>query len=294
LVSDDISSIGDALRWGERELGESGIDDFKISAEVLLRHILGVNRSEFLTNVNRSIESGLFKIYKDYIRRRARHEPLQYITGVTEFYDVVIKCDKRALIPRPETEILVETVISRLKGSADISILDIGAGSGNIVCALAKNFPDAQVIGVDISPDAIALASDNAEINGLSSKVEFVLGDISDSGFVVSLGKFDCVISNPPYVSESDRQMLQPEVRDFEPAIALFSPDDPLRFYKVITRACGTLLKDGGLLAFEIGHGQQIEIAGIMRDNDFFQIEIINDLAGIPRVITGLLSLKSS
>jgi len=288
LVSDKSPDSRELLNWGRAKLKSAGIEDCDISAEILLREALGLSRAELLTNIDFVPNHSQAEKYRKFIDQRSRRMPLQYITRLTEFYNVFIKCDPRALIPRPETEILVETVIRKLKHLEFPSILDIGTGSGNIAIALAKNIDGAQSVGVDISEKALELARSNATLNGVSGRSRFVAGDISDVKFVESLGHFDCVVSNPPYVSEAQKDMLQPEVIEFEPKVALFSPGNPLRFFEIIVGATTHLLREKGVMAFEVGLGQAGDIKKMMLSAGFESVEISKDLAGRDRVITAI------
>ena len=290
MIAGPESDIGSLLDWGKKHLRKNGIEDYDTSAEALLEKITGLSRSELLINPGRSVTHEKMEEYRNLVRRRAQHVPLQYLLGYVEFYNVRIKCDSRALIPRPETEILVDVVLKKIQGMKSPRILDIGTGSGNIAIALARNSINAYVVGVDISIDALNLALENAIANEVQDRISLIAGDILDEKFVANLGAFDCVVSNPPYVAEFEKEKLQPEVIEFEPEIALFSPGDPLRFFRAITEAAPRILKTSGLIAFEIGLGQASEIKRIMTLG-FEKLAFLKDLSGIDRVITG--NLKS-
>jgi release factor glutamine methyltransferase len=289
LTAGPDADVGSLLRWGAELLKKNHIENYRVSAESLLGHILGTARFALLLDPNRQLNNEQAEKYKDLVIRRSEHVPLQYLIGYVEFYNVKIKCDPRALIPRPETEILVDAVINHLEKRKAPRILDIGAGSGNITIALTKNIPGSQVLGVDISEAALDLAAENALANRVGDRVEFLAGDILDHSFVATLGEFDCVVANPPYVAEYEKSKLQPEVVEFEPPEALFSYGDPLRFFKAIVASAPEILKPGGLLAFEIGMGQIEDIRRIMAGK-FIDIESRMDLSGIDRVIIGYLS----
>ncbi len=222
MVSDDEPDVRTLLARAKDRLKRAGIPDYVISAEIILRDLLNFSHSELILNAATRIDLKTAKRYEELIDKRSNRHPLQYLTGSTEFYNMELRCDARALIPRPETEVLVETVIEKLEGKGQLSILDIGTGSGNIAIALARNLPGSRVTGVDISEAALDLAADNVELNNVQDTVELLAGDIDDDAFVSSLGSFDCVVSNPPYVSEEEADNLQPEVIEFEPHIALF------------------------------------------------------------------------
>jgi len=279
------------VKWGKKILKEGGVEDFTVSAEQLLAHILNKNRSEILIDISSEINKKDIEYYKRNISRRLTREPLQYIVGLTEFYNVTIKCDKRALIPRPETEILCETVIDIFKDEKPTRILDIGTGSGAIALALWKNIIKLNIVATDISSEALDLAAENAVLNEAGVEIEFIHGDIYDNIFVSSLGKYDCIVSNPPYVSENEKDILQPEVIEHEPHLALFSPGDSLAFYRRIIKISDSLLNSGGLLAFETGYEQAAKVSDMMRTG-FDKIKIIKDLTGISRVVTGIFAGK--
>ena len=286
LASEDDLDLAALLRWGTDRLKSAGIDDYEISAEIILRDILDLSRSELILQTDKRVDSNKINQYKSLIEKRSKRVPLQYLVKFVEFYNIRIKCDQRALIPRPETEILVETVIKRLEGIDSPLILDVGTGSGNIAIALAKTIPGSNVTGIDISEGALELAGINVELNDIRGRLILLSGDIKDDNFVRSLGRFDCVVSNPPYVSETEMNQLQPEVIEFEPKVALFASDDPLSFFKIILRSIPDILLPGGLLAFEVGLEQAENVAELM-SGKFEGIELIRDLAGIERVVIG-------
>lgn len=279
--------LGELLKWGKEALKNAGLEDYDISAELLLRAVLNLNRSQLLLNPDSKINSTDFEKYKELINQRARRIPLQYIIGWIEFYNIKLQIDKRALIPRPETEILVETVIQKLQEIPSPAILDFGTGSGNIAIALAKNIARSNVTGIDISEEALELARSNAKMNLVEDRTHWMRGDIKDDIFIESLGLFDCVVSNPPYVTHMEKDSLQPEVIEHEPHIALFSGNDPLIFFKVIIGNSLYILKPGGLLAFEVGMGQAGYVSKLMKAS-FKEIDTVRDLTGIERVVTGI------
>ena len=281
------NQLGEALKWGRETLKAAGLEDYNISAELLLRSVLDVTRSQLLLNNNSEIFLADFEKYAKLINRRANHVPLQYLIGWVEFYDIKLQIDNRALIPRPETEILVETVIQKLQGISSPTILDIGTGSGNIAIALAKNIAGAAVTGIDISGGALDLARSNAKLNLVENSSRWIMGDIKDQDFVKSIGKFNCVVSNPPYVSLAEKDKLQPEVIEHEPSVALFGGEDPLIFYRTIVGISSYIITLRGLLAFEVGMGQAGDVAALMKAN-FKDVDITRDLAGIERVVTGV------
>ena len=278
--------LGELLKWGKDVLKSAGLDDYYVSAELLLQSVLGLSRSDILLNPNLEINSKDYTKYKSMIEQRASRVPLQYLIGEVEFYNIRLQIDRRALIPRPETEILVETVIDKLRKVSSPAILDIGTGSGNIAIALAKNIAGSHVTGIDVSEDALELARANARLNSVENNTKWINGDIKSNLVWKSLGAFDCVVSNPPYVTFQERGELQPEVIEHEPEVALFSGDDPLTFFKVIIEYSLYILRHGGLLAFEVGMGQAENVCRLM-NSEFIEIETSLDLGGIERVVTG-------
>jgi len=288
LTAGRSPDIGSLLNWGKEHLKKSGIEDFNVSAEALLRNILNLNRPELLLNPKKSVDQNKIDEYKDLIFERAKRVPLQYLIGYVEFYNVTIKCDRRALIPRPETETLVDIVLEKLRRFRSPRILDIGTGSGNIAIALANNIADGFIIGIDISEKALELAKENAAKNNVQSLTKFFMGDVLNKTFTDILDIFDCIVANPPYVAEFEKDKLQPEVIKCEPEMALISPGDPLKFFKAIIGIAPEILERRGLLAFEVGLGQAEMVKDMMspRFTDLFSYK---DLSGIERVVTGIL-----
>jgi release factor glutamine methyltransferase len=225
--------------------------------------------------------------YRTCIKSRAERVPLQYITGEVEFYGLPFKVTPAALIPRPETELLVEKILA-IAATFDpaTKILDIGCGSGIIPVCLAKHLPQAIISAIDISEDAIALAKQNAELNSVQDRINFMNLDVHDAS-VDALGTFNMIVSNPPYVSKEEFGTLQAEIIKYEPAIAVTDSADGYSFYRLITEKCSGLLNTGGSLLFEMGLGQANTITGILRENGFTDIVNYKDYQQIERVILG-------
>ena len=220
--------------------------------------------------------------YYALIERRLSGEPVQYITGETEFYGLPFHVNRDVLIPRPETEHLVEKVLSLAASFANPRIVDVGAGSGAIAVALAHKLPTAQVTAMDISVSALTVARANAKRNDVGCRIRFLQGDLLAP---VADERFEIVVSNPPYVAETDRSSLSVEIRDFEPALALFAGSG-LEIYRRLVPAAHAVLVPGGFLALEIGYGQDAAIAAILAGAGFEPVEFTADLQGIPRVAT--------
>jgi release factor glutamine methyltransferase len=223
----------------------------------------------------------------DLLERRFASEPIQYITGEAEFYGLTFNVNREVLIPRPETEHLVEKAIELAQGlrqagmTSGLRIVDVGTGSGAIAVALARALPFAEITATDISQAALTVAKSNAARNGLADGVRFLEGDLVDP---IAGEHFDIVVSNPPYVPESDRNTLDVEVRDYEPAQALFAGSDGLAIYRRLIPAAFGALVPGGFLVLEIGYGQQEAIHAVLADAGFSDIEFTEDLQKIPRV----------
>lgn len=222
--------------------------------------------------------------HRSLIQRRAAGEPVQYIVGETEFYGLPFRVTRDVLIPRPETEHLVEKAIQLAQQFERPRIVDVGTGSGAIAVALAHNLPQAEIAAIDISPRAIDIAQENASRNGVANRIRCLYGDLLAP---VASEQFDIVVSNPPYVPETDRASLSIEVRDHEPATALFSGDDGLDLIRKLIPQAFAVLAPGGALLMEFGYGQWPAINSMLEDSGFQQIDFIPDLQSIPRIAVG-------
>jgi release factor glutamine methyltransferase len=267
-------------------------------AALLLRHALAITYAQQLAHPARPLTPVELAAYDALIARRLTHEPIQYITGEQEFYGLTLHVTPAVLIPRPETEHLVESVLAEMQqvSANTFRILDIGTGSGAIAIALAHHLPQANITAVDLSPAALEVAAANAARHNLSDRIHFVQSDLlasfapnelpfdtpgATASGLGSLG-WDAIVSNPPYVPTTDRATLHPQVREHEPASALFAGTDGLDIYRrLIPQACAALAA-GGLLALEIGQGQRNSIAALLAD--WTKARFINDLQNIPRV----------
>ncbi len=269
-------------------LEKKGIDSARTNAELLLASILKCKRLDLYMSFNRPLSDAEKIKYREYISRRGTFEPLQYIVGDVEFYGITLKVNKSVLIPRQETEILIEEIINAVNHEDEIKILDIGSGSGNIALALAKNLSNTEVVGIDVSEEAVELAKRNAEVAELSLQVKFFKLDIFDYDISKTKDKFDIVVSNPPYVSDEEYQTLQKEIIEYEPSLAVTDSADGFKFYEHITNISKTLLKDGGKLFYEIGKGQAEKVISILEQNGFSDIKVKKDYAEIERVVSGV------
>jgi release factor glutamine methyltransferase len=251
----------------------------RADAELLLLYILGKNKAWLMAHFDDELAEDKVTSFTKLIECRRKGEPIQYITGETEFYGLPFRVTPDVLIPRPETEHLVEKVLELAVHFPVPRIVDVGTGSGAIAVALAHNLPHAQIIAVDLSAAALAIARENAKRNDVA--LRFLEGDLLAP---VAEEQFEFIVSNPPYVPTADRATLAVEVREYEPSLALFAGDDGLEVYRRLIPAAFNALIPGGYVALEIGYGQSPAITELLARCGFEQIEFVPDLQGIPRV----------
>jgi len=270
-------------------------DQARRDAELLLLHILQIPRVTLLAHPTRQLTAEQQTTYANTIRRRLNHEPIQYITGQQEFYGLLLHVSPAVLIPRPETELLVETILHLLP--EDARIVDVGTGSGAIAIALAVHLPNAEITALDISPEALTIAATNASEHNVSDRIHLHPSNLlsalrPNEASVRSCQGFDAIVSNPPYIPESDRASLHPQVREHEPAAALFAGSDGLDLYRRLIPQAYAVLKPNGLLALEIGHGQREALAALLQT--WREVSFIDDLQQIPRVVLARKSTEPS
>ena len=249
-------------------------------AELLLLHTLQIPRTTLLAYPNRDLSPADEALYESQINRRLKNEPIQYITGQQEFYGLAFKVTPAVLIPRPETEHLVEAVLHRLPQNQPLRIVDIGTGSGAIAIALAVHLPQAHITALDLSPEALKIAQANAETHTVANRITFLQSDLLAA--VANEAPYDAIVSNPPYIPQTDSPTLHPEVRDHEPHTALFAGTEGLDIYRRLIPQAHALLKPNGFLALEIGHGQREALAVLL--HDWHNVNFVDDLQHIPRV----------
>ena len=272
--------ISDVLKLTAERLKNAKIESATLDAKLLLCEYLKKDKLYLIVNSQEEIE--IDDNFEVLVNRRENHEPMQYILGKAEFYGLDFNVNPNVLIPRPDTEILVERVVEFVKNNP-YTIMDIGTGSGCIPISIAKNCKNAKLYTIDISEKATATAIENALLNNVQEKITFLNMDILQDFPYLEL---DCIVSNPPYIEEYVIPTLMKDVKDYEPRIALSGGDDGLIFYRrIIKKACETLKKDG-LIAFEIGYNQAQAVTKLLADSNFNKIEVIKDLAGLDRVIT--------
>ncbi|MCA9731586.1 MAG: peptide chain release factor N(5)-glutamine methyltransferase [Deferribacteres bacterium] len=286
--SSDQWTVIKLIDWSTNYLKEKGVENARLSVEHILSAVLDFNRVQLYLHFDRPLTQEELALYKPLLLRRANREPLQYILGFTEFYSLKIFVREGVLIPRPETELLVEKTLELAKKyQGSVRILDIGTGSGNIPIALIKNNPQLKVSAVDISPEALLVARENAKHHEVLEKIEFLQADIDDNSVIDQFeSQFDIIVSNPPYIANSEKSSLQPEIVDFEPEIALFC-EDALKFYKRISYLTNELLASNGSLLCEIGAEQGRAVKSIFEEHSIRDVEIIKDLSGRDRFVYG-------
>ncbi|HTA86710.1 MAG TPA: peptide chain release factor N(5)-glutamine methyltransferase [Silvibacterium sp.] len=254
-----------------------GLTMARRDAELLLMHAIGRDRAYLLTHPEAQLTSEQAAVYEEWLARRERHEPIQYIIGEQEFFGLRLRVTPDVLIPRPETEHLVEAALERMERNAPLRIADIGTGSGAIAVALAHALPMAHLTALDISPAALAVARSNAETHSVSGHIRFCESDLLEA---VAGESFDMIVSNPPYVAENE--ILEPQVRDYEPTSALFAGATGLDVYERLIPQAQAALKPGGWLLLEIGHGQRDALAQLL--SGWSSVSFVADLQAILRV----------
>lgn len=278
----EIWTIGRILKWTEQYFKEKGIESPRLDAEVLLGHILGRERIYLYVHFDEPLEPAELARYREAIKQRVQRIPVAYIIGEKEFMGLTFKVTEDTLVPRPDTEILVQAAIERLRASGEEAprFADIGTGTGAICLSVLHFLPQATADTVDISPAARAVAEENAAALEVASRVTFHTGDL----LTPLAGSYDAILSNPPYIPDDDIAALAPEVRLKEPRTALAGGKDGLDFYRRLTADAPALLKDGGFLAVEVGIHQAAPVAALAAPS-FSRTEILKDYAGIERVV---------
>jgi release factor glutamine methyltransferase len=278
-------TVSEALRHAEHRLREAGVPEPALDAELLLRHVLGWDRAAVIARRADTVAAAEEKRFFAVVEERVARRPLQHVTGTQAFWRHEFLVTPDVLIPRPETEILVEAALELMRGVEAPLVVDVGTGSGCVALSIAAERPDADVHAVDISAAALAVVRENARRLG-QTRVALHEGDLLEP--VAHLkGKVDIVVSNPPYVDPGELPSLAPEVRDHEPRQALLAPDGPYGIYGRLADASCRLLRPGGHLLAEVGRGMAETVAETFRAAGLDGIRIRADLAGIPRVVSG-------
>ena len=276
-------TVLDLVEWTENYFRESGITTPRLDAEVLLGFVLQKSRLQLYLSFEMPVFPDHLSVFRQLVQRRKEHTPVSYLTNHREFMSIDFYVDSRVLIPRPETEILVEYVLDRTSTHGSISLVDIGTGSGAIAVSLAFNRPEWYIVATDISIDALAVAETNATRH--QTQIEFRSGDMLSTLESVD-NKFDWIVSNPPYISSQDYKILPPDVRNFEPKLALASPPDGLQLIRILIESAPNYLKPNGRLAIEIGKGQRLDVEDFVhRSKKYQKIDFIPDLSGVARIL---------
>ena len=265
-----------------------GIDSPRLTIELLLAHLLQKKRLDLYLEFERELDEPTLEKLREFVRRRAGGEPLQYIVGEAEFFGLKFLVDRRVLIPRPETELLVETVLTRLKSpisnlQSPISIVDVGTGSGCIAVTLARKLPGATVYAVDASPEALEVARANAARHGVEKSIRFLQGDLLE--LLPDSLRPEVIVSNPPYIATGELATLPREVRDFEPVRALVAGEDGLEVIHRLVMNAKRVLSPTGFAALELGAGQRAAVEKLVAESGGETMQVVKDLQGHERVI---------
>ena len=283
----EIWTIGRILQWTEQYFQSKEMDTPRLDGEVLLSHVLGKDRIYLYTHYDQPLIQEELDAFRPLVQQRAKGYSVASITGQKDFMGLTFKVNDKVLIPRPDTESLIEHVLDTYSEDCNIRILDICTGPGTILLSLLHYLPNAVGVGLDISTDALPLARENADSFKLTERVEFKDSDM----FSVLCGtdeKFDLIVSNPPYIRTGDAKMLSQDVLN-EPHIALFGGEDGLVFYRILARECGAYLETNGRVAFEVGYDQAETVRKLLEaTGQYSNIQFIADLGGHNRVVTAV------
>ena len=275
----DIWTIGSILQWTEQYFSSKGIESPRLDAEVLLCHVLSKQRIFLYVHFDEPLEQAELTLFREMVKKRVKRMPVAYIVGQKEFMGLTFRVTPDVLVPRPETEILVQEALARLPEDG-CCVADIGTGSGAIAVSLAKRVASLHVLAVDISAAALEVAAGNAEAHSVAGRVEFLQGDLLQP---LAGRQLAAIISNPPYIESADIGGLAPEVRVHEPRLALDGGSDGLDFYRRLIREGEPLLAGQGFFAFEVGAGQAEAVAALA--GTAFEVAVSRDYAGLDRVV---------
>lgn len=280
-------TIGALVKWATDDFRARGIENPRLDAELLVAHALHVDRMRVILDAARPLEGDELHKLRELVKRRRAHEPVAYLRGEREFYGLRFRVDGRVLIPRPDTETLVDVALARTRHvSMSTRMVDLCTGSGCVAIAIARQRPTACVFATDVSPGAIEVARDNAQRLG-AYNVAFGVGDLFAP---VGERRFDVVTANPPYIASAEIPTLQSDIKDFEPRVALDGGADGLDVVRRIVAEAPALLVPGGVLALEIGAGQADATAELLRASGFVDVRADRDIARIERVVSGVVA----
>ena len=282
-------TILDLINWGTTYLSEKGFTDSRLSIELLLAHVLNLQRIQLYTNFDKPLSEDELATFKELFKRRLNHEPLQYLIGKTEFMGLEFSVDERVLIPRPDTEVLVEKVLELSKimfsNEPEIKIFEIGSGSGCIAISLAKMIPTAKIISIDVSANALNVAKANAEKNGVSDQILFEEKDVFQRVGRLTPDQCHLIVSNPPYISLQEYDELPADISKYEPRLALADEGDGLKFYHEIAKIANDILCENGVIVVEHAYNQSEEVQKIFQVNGWPNTESIKDYSGNNRCV---------
>lgn len=283
----EIWTIGRILQWTEQYFQSKEMDTPRLDGEVLLSHVLGKDRIYLYTHYDQPLIQEELDAFRPLVQERAKGHCVAAIIGEKDFMGLTFKVNDKVLIPRPDTETLIEYVLGTYSKDSDVRILDVCTGPGTILLSLLHYLPNACGVGLEISTDALSLAKENGERFNLNDRVQLLESDMF-SALVGNAEKFDLIVSNPPYIRTGDAKLLSQDVLN-EPHIALFGGEDGLEFYRILAKACGTYLKSQGRIAFEIGYDQAEAVKALLEETgQYSNIQCIADLGGNDRVVTAV------
>jgi release factor glutamine methyltransferase len=279
-------TVREAYLHGREHLAACGSEEAALEAEVLLRHALGTDRTGLYTRWEGELPAWAWERYRAFLDQRARGRPVAYIVGHREFWGLTFAVDERVLIPRPETEVVVEAVLDHLAGRADPVVVDVGTGSGCVAVSLAVALPQATVYATDISPGAVEVARANAARHGVGRRVVVLVGDLLQPLPAALAGRVDAVVSNPPYIAASRWQALPATIRDHEPPVALVAGPAGTEVHARLIAASAAFLAPHGLLALEVAPDQADAVAALARESGRYGwVQVRADYGGAPRVV---------
>lgn len=280
-------TVGELLKKTSQWLSARGSSSARLDAELLLARVLELKRIELYAAFERPINEEELDAYRELVRRRGELEPVAYILGSREFYSRDFLVDPRVLIPRPDTEVLVDTVLALLGPEPEEEVvLDYGTGSGAIAVTLAAERTSLRLLALDISPEALEVARTNVKNHGLEARVGFVQSDGLAQLPARFLGELAAIVANPPYIAAEEKETMAEDVLGYEPHSALFPGDDPLRHYRLLALEGGRWLRENGVLALEVGYKQATEVAALLKAGGWQDIKVRSDLARIDRVVS--------
>lgn len=281
-------TIASLVKWAVEDFRARGIENPRLDAELIVAHALGIDRTRVIIDGARPLEGAELAKLRDLVKRRRSHEPIAYLRGYREFYGREFKVDRRVLIPRPDTEALVDVALSRSSHvSLSMRMLDLCTGSGCVAVSVARQRPTSKVVASDLSADALAVARDNALRLG-AYNMSFVESDL----FARIQGRFDVITANPPYILTSDIDGLQPDIKEFEPRLALDGGADGLDLVRKIVEQAPDHLVPGGVLALEIGMGEADATKALLEARGFTEVRADRDYAKIERVVSGVFAAR--